>query len=148
MRAFAAVARRDGAFADAFVTARRGGDARLTVDRLPDGRVLRVAYLAGNRMDDDLRAVGAALTTHCDRLWVSDPDPRGREEGATSALIAEGARAAGLEAVSTTISEWDSFEACFAEAQPGDLLTFQCEDHKGLIERIRQMQASLMEVTA
>lgn len=114
----------------------------------PDGRVLRVAYLAGNRLDEDLRSVGAALSTHCDRLWVSDPDPRGREEGATSALIADGARRAGLEVVMTAISEQENFEAAFAEARPGDLLIFQCEDHEGLIERIRAMQSAALEVPA
>ena len=92
--------------------------------------------------------MGAALSTHCDRLWVSDPDPRGREEGATSALIADGARRAGLEVVMTAISEQENFEAAFAEARPGDLLIFQCEDHEGLIERIRAMQSAALEVPA
>ncbi|MGB1697095.1 MAG: cyanophycin synthetase [Thermoplasmatota archaeon] len=106
----------------------------------PDGRILRVAYLAGNRLDEDLRDLGAALAKNCDKLWVSDPDPRGRAEGATSAVIASGARDAGLASVATAIAESDNFDACFAEAQPGDLLVFQCEDHEGLMKRIRRMQ--------
>jgi cyanophycin synthetase len=105
-----------------------------------DGRILRVAYLAGNRLDEDLLDMGAALTTNCDKLWISDPDPRGREEGATSQIVAAGAIAAGLQDVQTSVSEWDNFEAVFAEAKAGDLLVFQCEDHAGLIERIREMQ--------
>lgn len=105
-----------------------------------DGRILRVAYLAGNRLDEDLLDMGAALTTNCDKLWISDPDPRGREEGATSQIVAAGATAAGLQDVQTSVSEWDNFEAVFAEAKAGDLLVFQCEDHAGLIERIREMQ--------
>ncbi len=109
-----------------------------------EGRVLRVAYLAGNRLDEDLKQVGAALTKHCDRLWISDPDPRGRGEGETSALLVQGAIEAGLPAshASSAILEWDNFEACFEEARPGDLLIFQCEDHKGLVARIRELQAA------
>lgn len=109
----------------------------------PDGRILRVAYLAGNRLDEDLKDLGAALTTHCDKLWISDPDPRGREEGATSAVIASGAKEAGLDDVQTNVAEWDNFNACFAAAKPGDLLVFQCEDHDGLIEHIRNLQEAL-----
>lgn len=109
----------------------------------PDGRILRVAYLAGNRLDEDLKDLGVALAKNCDKLWISDPDPRGRDEGATSAIIAAGAKQAGLNDVSTAVQEWDNFEACFAAAEPGDLLVFQCEDHKGIIERVRQMQEAL-----
>ena len=41
VRAFADDELSHAAFAETFVTARLGGDARLTVERLPDGRVLR-----------------------------------------------------------------------------------------------------------
>ena len=107
------------------------------------GRVLRVAYLAGNRLDEDLRAVGAALTTHCDRLWVSDPDPRGRPEGEASRLILEGALAAGLDAsrASRAVKEWDNLQAAFKEARAGDLIVLQCEDHAGVVEHVRRLQA-------
>ncbi len=107
------------------------------------GRVLRVAYLAGNRLDDDLRAVGAALTRVCDRLWISDMDPRGRPEGDTSRLMVEGALAAGMppDKVSRTIDEWENVRAAFAEARAGDLLIVQCEDHAGLVAHVRRLQA-------
>lgn len=116
----------------------------------PDGRVLRVAYLAGNRLDEDLRQVGAALTRHCDHLWLSDPDPRGRTSGDASRLLAEGAVSAGLDAscVDTSIDEWPNFKACFDAARPGDLLVFQCEDHKGLVAEIRRRQELAQEVLA
>ncbi len=116
----------------------------------PGGRVLRVAYLAGNRLDDDLRQVGAALATHCHELWVSDPDPRGRKEGGASKLIAEGAIAAGLDAtrVHSRIDEWANILECFDAAQPGDLLVFQCEAHDQLMTEIRRRQDAARRVLA
>jgi cyanophycin synthetase len=109
----------------------------------PGGRILRVAYLAGNRLDEDLHQVGAALAKHCTRLWISDPDPRGREVGEASQHIAAGARDAGLaaEMVSTNSSEWDNFNAALAELKDGDLLIVQCVDHNGLVSKIRELQS-------
>lgn len=111
----------------------------------PTGRVLRVAFLAGNRLDDDLRAVGAALARKSDRLWISDPDPRGRAPGETSALMAEGAIAGGMdpERVSRAIDEWDNLSAAFAEARAGDLLVILCEDLPGVVAHIRRLQAGV-----
>lgn len=108
----------------------------------PGGRVLRVGYLAGNRLEDDLRDVGRAMANVCDELWVSDPDPRGREEGETSQLIAEGAVASGLDeaVVHTAIDEWDNVHAALAEAEPGDLVVLQLEDHEGAVDVLRERQ--------
>jgi cyanophycin synthetase len=109
----------------------------------PDGRVLRVAYLAGNRLDQDLEAMGAALTNHCDKLWISDMDPRGRETGESCKIIARGAIASGMAAdkVVTHIDEWENVREAFAEAKDGDLLILQVLDVKGLITFLREKQA-------
>ncbi len=116
----------------------------------PTGRVLRAAYLAGNRLDDDLRQVGAAIAKRCDRLWLSDPDPRGRPRGGAPQLLAEGAVAAGmpLEAITLNDDEWPSLEAALAEMRPGDLVIIQCEDQAGATARIRQLQKRDLEVLA
>jgi cyanophycin synthetase len=109
----------------------------------PEGRVLRVAYLAGNRLDEDLNSVGEALARNCDLLWISDPDPRGRPRGETPRLLREGALRAGMdpERVIVNASESVNFDACFAHAQPGDLLVFQCEAHAEVVRRVRELQA-------
>ncbi len=111
----------------------------------PDSRVLRVAYHSGTRLAKELREIGAALTTHCDRLWLSDPDPRKRRAGETALFLREGAISAGLAPEKITLDEreWDNIEACLREAKEGDLLIFQCQDHLGLVKRIRELQGRL-----
>ncbi len=110
----------------------------------PDGRILRVGYLAGNRLDGDLQQVGVAMAKMADYLWISDPDPRGREEGATSQVIAQGALTVlPADRVTCHVDEWDCINAMFEAAQPGDLLIFQGEDHKGFVARVRELQAEV-----
>ncbi|MGB0652230.1 MAG: cyanophycin synthetase [Thermoplasmatota archaeon] len=113
------------------------------------GRILRVGYLAGNRRTEDLMEVGAAMTTHCDHLFISDPDPRGREEGETSQILREGAQKAGFpgDKITTAVDEWDNIDAALKMAEPGDLVVIQCEDHAGLIARIREMEAKAKEAS-
>lgn len=114
------------------------------------GRVLRVAYLAGNRLDEDLRRVGAALTRHCDRLWISDPDPRGRSAGEASRLLLDGALAAGLDAsrASRALDEWANIREALAQARTGDLVILQCEDHAGVVAHLRRLQAAAADALA
>lgn len=114
------------------------------------GRVLRVAYLAGNRLDEDLRQVGAAMGRKADRLWLSDPDPRSRAEGETPALLAEGAIAAGLDASNVTIAvdEWANIRAAFDAARAGDLLIILCEDLAGVVSHVRRLQVEVADARA
>lgn len=109
----------------------------------PDSRVLRVAHHGGPRLARELREIGAALATHCDHLWLSEPVSKRRKAGETAALLREGAIAAGLSQEKITVAkeEWDNIESCLDKAQDGDLLIFQCQDHIALVERIRELQA-------
>lgn len=116
----------------------------------PTGRVLRVAYLAGNRLDDDLRQVGAAMGKCVDRLWLSDPDPRWRKPGETSRLLAEGALATGRDpaSVTTALHEWDNLNEAFEEARAGDLLIILCEDLAGVVAHVRRLQSGVADARA
>ncbi len=109
-----------------------------------ESRVLRVAYHSGERLAKELREIGAALTTHCTRLWLSDPDPRGRSPGETAELIRQGAVAAGLPETAVRVAEreWDNIEASLEQARDGDLLILQCEQHVALVKQIRELQSS------
>lgn len=116
----------------------------------PAGRVLRVAYLAGNRLDEDLRQVGAAMVKSVDRLWLSDPDPRGRAPGEAARLLSEGALEARKDKASVTVAidEWENIRAALQEARAGDLVIILCEDLAGVVTHIRRLQASVADARA
>ncbi|MDX1611765.1 MAG: cyanophycin synthetase, partial [Candidatus Thermoplasmatota archaeon] len=113
----------------------------------PGGRILRVGYLAGNRLEDDLLEVGAAMAAKADELWVSDPDPRGRAEGETSEIIARGALESGMpeERVHRALDEWDNIHQALKAAQPGDLVVLQVEDVQGVVSFLRERQRGLAQ---
>lgn len=110
-----------------------------------DGRILRVAHAPGPRSTHELEEIGAALATHCDHLWVSEPDPRHDAAAQTAAAVRAGATAAGVpdRHVITEGSEQDHIEASLAEARDGDLVILQCHDHERVVDRIRALRAGL-----
>ena len=92
------------------------------------GRVLGVITAPGDRRDVDLRDVGQACAAHCDQLYVYESARRGREAGATGALIVEGIALAG--GVCRHWRQVDDVRAALdqalAQCQPGDVLVYAC----------------------
>jgi hypothetical protein len=83
--------------------------------------------MAGDRSDEDLRALGRALTRFRPRAVIlreQDEYRRGREPGVVPARLAEGLREAGYDAtaIETTGDERESLVRAHAVARPGELL--------------------------
>jgi UDP-N-acetylmuramyl tripeptide synthase len=90
-------------------------------------RVVLSFGMAGDRSDEDLRALGRALTRFRPRAVIlreQDEYRRGREPGVVPARLAEGLREAGYDAtaIETTGDERESLVRAHAVARPGELL--------------------------
>jgi cyanophycin synthetase len=95
---------------------------------LSAGRCVAVVTSPGDRRDADLRDIGRACADGFDELFVYEADPRGRADGATAAVILEGARAAGKDPalLHAIVPVSDAFAAAMACCLPGDILVFAC----------------------
>jgi UDP-N-acetylmuramyl tripeptide synthase len=113
--------------------------------RLATGRKINVADASGNRRDEDLRAFGATIGGMYDRIYICDPDPRGRKAGETSAVVREGLLASGFDESQLTMepSEDKAFRAALAESRPGDLVVLQADDIEGAITLCKTLKARL-----
>jgi cyanophycin synthetase len=111
------------------------------VDHAPPGSAswtanLRVAVIAvaGDRRDDDMRELGRVAARYFDEIIVrEDRNTRGRERGATAALVADGVREAigrGARAGSVEIitDEMEAARRALDRSRPGDLVVL-CVDH-------------------
>ena len=81
--------------------------------------------MAGDRSDDDLRKLGAALTSLNPRRVILREQPayaRGREPAEVPVLVEQGLRAVGFEAISHARGEVESLEQALREATAEDSL--------------------------
>ena len=88
-------------------------------------RKIGMVSVPGDRRDDDIRAVGAAAAGMFDEIvFRENPDCRGRGRGEISALMTEGALAAGADPrrLHRIFREQDAAQACLEMARPGDLV--------------------------
>lgn len=113
--------------------------------RLASGRKINVADASGNRRDEDLRAFGETIGGMYDRIYLCDPDPRGRAAGETSAMIREGLLAGGFDESQLTMQpdEGIAFRAALAESRPGDLVVLQADDIEGAIALCKDLKLRL-----
>lgn len=113
--------------------------------RLAGGRKINVADGAGNRRDEDLLAFGAQIATMYDRIYICDPDPRGRKPGETSDLIEKGVLNTGFskDALTIELSEDRAFRRALAESRPGDLVVLQADNIQGAIELCKSLRLRL-----
>lgn len=113
--------------------------------RLATGRKINVADASGNRRDEDLLAFGATIGDMYDRIYLCDPDPRGRKEGETSAVIRKGLLASGFDEAKLTMepSEEKAVRAALAESRPGDLVVLQADDIEGAIALCKSLKSRL-----
>jgi cyanophycin synthetase len=135
---------------------------RLTTDAPTGGRPgqaswsanLRVAVVAtaGDRRDEDMRQLGRIAARYFDDVIIrEDRNPRGRERGATAALILEGVR----EAIATgaragnaeiVVDEMDAARKALDRSRPGDLVVL-CVDHATEVYKELERRRSLAAPT-
>jgi UDP-N-acetylmuramyl tripeptide synthase len=93
-----------------------------------DGRMALLLGHAGNRLDEDFRALAAvAAEAKPDRVWLKDIAGdylRGRESGEVAGLLRDALRATGMagDALPVRLDEAQAVREALAWARPGDLL--------------------------
>ena len=93
-----------------------------------DGRLALLLGHAGNRLEDDFRALAAvAAEAKPDRVWLKDIGGdylRGKSSGHVASIIRDSLLAAGIgeEALPVCLDEAEASREALAWAQPGDLL--------------------------
>jgi cyanophycin synthetase len=105
------------------------GGARASVT----GRRIAVVATAGDRRDEDIREIGRVAAGHFDEIVIrEDANNRGRPDGQTAALIAEGIESAGADrrvrSVTTILDELEATRAALDMAAEGDVVVV-CVDH-------------------
>lgn len=108
--------------------------------RDPNGRILGVIGLPGDRRDSDLLTVGAQAAAMFDEIMFREgPDGRGRPRGTVNALMAEGALAAGKapSAIHLLVDEEAATDLCLARAEPGDMIVLTPTDVDGIWARVQ-----------
>ncbi len=108
------------------------------VDSLTAARKMCVASAAGNRRDEDIRALGYQLGRMYEVLYLCETQPRGRPFGETMELMHNGAAEVGLCQVVTVLNESEAVSRALAEANAGDLLVLLVDDMDASIEQLRQ----------
>ncbi len=111
----------------------------------PEGIILGMIGLPGDRRDGDLRDVGARAARMFDEIMFREgPDGRGRELGTINALMAEGALAAGQDPASSHLlaDETVATDLCLARARPGDTVVLTPTDVDGIWARVEAFAAA------
>lgn len=107
-----------------------------TLPHITKGRTIIVAHGTGNRLDDDIKAFGAALTDVYDYLIIADADPRQRPLGDTPTIVQAGALEHGFDKDNVEVinDPLEAIDRAFAIVQPGDLIVVQIDE----LEPMRQ----------
>ncbi|MGZ8735809.1 MAG: cyanophycin synthetase [Nocardioides sp.] len=108
------------------------------------GRISRIGVIAtaGDRRDDDMRELGAIAAQHFDVVVVrEDVSLRGRERGATAALVAEGVRqsmadGARCKQLEIIVEEIDAVRHAMARSNPGDLVVVCVDKHPAVMAEL------------
>ncbi len=118
-----------GEFVDALSRPTAGGRQGLVT-----GERIGVIATAGDRRDEDIRDVGRTAARYFDRIVIrEDRNTRGRERGATAALVETGVRAAMQEGarvreVETILDELTATRHALDGGRPGDVVVL-CVDY-------------------
>lgn len=102
-------------------------------------RTIGVLMAAGDRRDDDIRAVGREAGRAFDVVIPKeDSARRGRKPGEISTLLAEGAREAGRlpENIFPKTDEKEAIELAMSMAKPGDLVVIFADDVTGVWKQV------------
>ena len=116
----------------------RVGDSLSSSHELARPSRIGIIATAGDRRDEDMRELGHIAAQHFDVVVVrEDVQLRGRERGATAALVAEGVRAAMAEGarckqVELVLEEIEAVRHALSRANKGDLVVV-CVDKHGAV---------------
>ena len=114
------------------------------------GRLALLLGQAGNRSDEDLRALAnVAATARPDRVWLKDIGGeymRGREPGEVAGILRQALLDAGMreDALPVCLDEHQAARAALAWARPGDMLVLpvhEAEQRDSVISMIEDWQA-------
>jgi cyanophycin synthetase len=105
---------------------------------LGTGQRIAVASAPGNRRDEDLEGLGGQLAKMVDRLFVCEPDARGRTAGEAAGFIRSGAeKATGNCKVDIVMDEQEAIDRAMDAAALGDLLLLLVDDIDGVVQRLK-----------
>jgi cyanophycin synthetase len=111
-----------------------------TARALPHRRIIGVIAAPGDRYDEKLREIGRICGAAVDHLIIREMagDLRGRRTGETPALLADGAREAGLgeDRLQVIVDEPEAVETALAMAREGDLVVVGCADTPRLLAQL------------
>lgn len=104
------------------------------------GRKIVVAHGTGNRLDEDIKAFGAALSDVYDHIIVADADPRWRKLGETAELVRSGALHNGFATGELEIvnDPTKALARAFSIVQPGDLIVVQVDEVEPMLKRVME----------
>jgi cyanophycin synthetase len=119
--------------------------------RLPlvPGRRIGVIATAGDRRDDDIREVGAVAARYFDMIVIREDDnTRGRDRGATAALIEEGVRGAMAEGarchtIEIVLDEMAATRRALDIGDPGDLIAICADRANDVWKELQRRQHGL-----
>jgi cyanophycin synthetase len=125
---------------------------RLMVDRdtgpdVMQHRCLAVVAAAGDRRDQDIIELGRVASEHFDAVIVrEDQSLRGRDRGATAALVAQGvhdgiAEGVRCRSVEVVLGEIESVRAALAWANSGDVVVICADKHAAVLAELEGMSS-------
>ncbi len=110
--------------------------------RMPGRRRIGVFTMPGDRRDEDLRELGRAAAG-LDHVIVKEHPKyrRGRAEGETARIIAEGVREAGVpqEGIETVLPEPEAVARALEVMGEGDVLLIVADDTAAVLEQLRPL---------
>ena len=116
--------------------------------RPPQGRVIGVMGVAGDRRDEDMRRMGELAAQTFDELVVREDEMRrGRPVGEGARLVAEGALGTGFapKHLHTILSEPDAVDFALRQARPGDLVVILVTEVEDTWRQIRDFDSAGMQ---
>lgn len=108
-------------------------------------RTIGLVGVAGDRRDEDIRAMGALATSLFDKVvFKEDGDLRGREVGEAASLLHEGARTRGAQPadVSVVLNEEEAVDYCIRAALPDDLVVLAADDVESVWRKVCDFSAA------
>lgn len=115
------------------------------------GKISRIGMIAtaGDRRDEDLRALGRTAASFFDVIVVREDERlRGRKPGESASLITEGVQEAQAVAgtrvrvVETVLNEVDAVRHCVARANPGDIVVLCVDNHAKVVSELESITQS------
>ncbi|MFC4454219.1 cyanophycin synthetase [Deinococcus sonorensis] len=113
--------------------------------RPPQGRLLGMVSIPGDRRDEDIYQLGRTAAGIFDELVFREaPDGRGRPTGDVLEKLTEGALAAGFaqDRIHRVLRESDAADTALRLAQPGDLVVLLPTDITGVWRQVQQFNSS------